>query len=71
MGVQTLQTLVEAFRIVDDQTMTQADQIKRLKRQLEKARAERDGALKNFRQAVEATKKDDAKLNDNAGHTIT
>ena len=49
-----------------DQTMTQADEIKRLKRQLEKTRAERDGALKKLGRAAEAAKKDDAKLNDNA-----
>ena len=49
-----------------DQTMTQADEIKRLKRQLEKTRVERDGALKKLGRAAEAAKKDDAKLNDNA-----
>ena len=49
-----------------DQTMTQADEIKRLKRQLEKTRTERDEALKKLGRAAEAAKKDDAKLNDNA-----
>ena len=46
-----------------DRAMTQADEIKRLKRQLEKASAERDGALKKLGQA-------DAKLNDNAKQII-
>ena len=53
--------------------MTQAEQIRRLKQQLEKARTaadtaehERDAALKKLGRAAEAAKKDDAKLNDNA-----
>ncbi len=46
--------------------MTQAEQIKRLKRQLEKAHADRDAALKKLGRAAEVAKKDGAKLNDNA-----
>ena len=56
-----------------DQAMTQAEEIRQLKRQLKKAQAaanaaerERDGALKKLGRADEAAKKADTKLNDNA-----
>jgi hypothetical protein len=46
--------------------MTQEEQIRQLKRQLKKTQAERDGVIKKLGRADAATKRADAKLNDNA-----